>query len=365
MTFTNYSELSFYDKCGRILLYFTLALFLILAIVGILTKKLNKTKLNDFSKYTIGIIVGYSLCACVIMLTLKFDEMIMGDEFKPILFYPLLACVITAISLFVGGLIVSLLKPTKIKAYALISLGLFTIPIIVSIVMISIYYNKEVLPGGWFANVSNLGLGLSAAMLSILILALALIFGKKNEKSTTKSIVYASVCIALSFALSYIRLFTLPQGGSVTLASALPLMLYSYMFGVRKGVSAGLIYGLLQAIQDPLIIHPAQFLLDYPIAFSALGLAGMLKEVKLFRSRPVINFVIGGAICGIIRYLCHVLSGIFAFSSYAPIKYGAVTWGFLYNTFALVDLAIVLVAGGIMLKTKYFSNFVKKASELE
>lgn len=365
MLLSTFANLSYIEKCGQILLYFTIALTLVLIAVGLITKKFNSEKLTDFSKYAIGIIVGYALCASVIMLTLTFDDMVSNEEIIPKLFYPLLSCVVVAILLVIGGLVISLVKPKKIKAYALISMGIFAIPLIVTIVMMSIYYNKEVIPSGWYSNVSNLGLWLGAAALIILIFAIAFVFGKKNEKSTTRSIVYAAVCVALSFALSYIRLFRLPQGGSVTLVSALPLMLYSYMFGIRKGVAAGLIYGILQAIQDPWIIHPAQFLLDYPIAFSAFGLAGILKEVKLFSKKPIFNFVIGAIIAGIIRYICHVFSGIFAFSSYAKAGYSAVAWGFLYNAFALVDLAIALGAGGIMLSTKYFSKFVDKASEIE
>ncbi|MBR2384770.1 MAG: energy-coupled thiamine transporter ThiT, partial [Clostridia bacterium] len=70
------------------------------------------------------------------------------------------------------------------------------------------------------------------------------------------------MCVALSFALSYIKLFEMPQGGSVTLFSMLPIMLFSYIYGMKKGLLVGVIYGLLQAVQDPYIIHPAQFLLD-------------------------------------------------------------------------------------------------------
>lgn len=64
----------------------------------------------------------------------------------------------------------------------------------------------------------------------------------------------------------------------------LPLMLFSYMFGIRKGIIVGAIYGVLQAIQDPWIIHPAQFFLDYPIAFAMTGLAGIFKELNVIKS---------------------------------------------------------------------------------
>ena len=358
----SFAKLSYIEKCWQILLYFTVALILALIAVGVITRKLNRQKLTDFYKYAIGILVGFSLCASVIMVTLTLDDMISNGEIIPKLFYPLLSCVIVAILLFVGGLVVSMLKPQKIKAYALISLGIFAVPLIVSLVMISLYYKNEIVPSNWYSNVSNLGLWLGAVALVVAIVSLTLIFGKKN-KSNTKSIVYAAVCVALSFALSYIRLFRLPQGGSVTLVSVLPLMIYSYMFGIRKGVATGLIYGILQAVQDPWIIHPAQFLLDYPVAFASIGLSGILKEVNLFSKKPVLNFIIGGIMGGLLRYICHVISGIFAFSSYAKAGYGAVAWGFLYNTFSLVDLALALVAGSIMLGTKYFSNFVDKIAE--
>ena len=67
--------------------------------------------------------------------------------------------------------------------------------------------------------------------------------------TNTKRLVYGALCIALSFALSYVKLFSMPMGGSITLCSMLPLMLYAYRFGTPAGLLAGLAYGLLQLIQ--------------------------------------------------------------------------------------------------------------------
>jgi thiamine transporter len=362
MLLSTFAEMSYYDKCGRILLYFTIALIAILTVIGLLTKKFNKEKLIDFSKYALGIIIGYSLCVCAVMLTLKFDDMVTNEEFIPILFYPILATVCVSVLLAIGGLIMSLLKPEKLKTYLFIAFGAFCIPVIVSIILISIYYSKEIATSSYYSDISNVGLIVGAIALVALIAFLGIAFDNKKEKSSTKSLVYAAISIALAFALSYIRLFRMPQGGSITLVSMLPIMLYSYMFGTKKGICAGMIFGLLQAIQDPWIIHPAQFLLDYPIAFSAVGLAGIIKEVKLFESKPVVSFILGGIIAGTIRYLCHVLSGIFAFSCYAFEGFGAVEWGFLYNTFTFVDLAIALVAGGFLFTSKSFSKYIKDIS---
>ena len=83
-----------------------------------------------------------------------------------------------------------------------------------------------------------------------------------TTQNKTKSLVYGALCIALSFALSYVKLFSMPMGGSVTLCSMLPLMFYSYRFGLSKGLLAGLAYGLLQLIQKPELgpVHQLGFL---------------------------------------------------------------------------------------------------------
>ena len=67
----------------------------------------------------------------------------------------------------------------------------------------------------------------------------------------------------------------------------------------------GAIYGVLQAIQDPFIIHPAQFLLDYPIAFSTVGLGGIFSEIKAFKKCPQIPLLLGGLLVGVFRFMAH------------------------------------------------------------
>ena len=116
---------------------------------------------------------------------------------------------------------------------------------------------------------------------------------------------------------------------------------------------AGVIYGFLQFIQAPWFYHPVQFLLDYPIAFAALGVAGMFKEIGLFKNKQVVGFALGAFIAGILRYFSHVVSGVFIFGS-ADASYTAVAWSFLYNSFVFADLAIALVAGLMMFTSKAF-----------
>ncbi len=350
---TPFSEMSIFNKCGTVILYITIALAAVILLTGLLVRRFNKEKMSEFFKYALGIAIGYSVAVIVLMLFLKFDEMIAEDAFYKELFYPIMAIAVAGIAIGLGGLITSLIAPERMKLYWIVGAVCFAVPVVSAIVMLAKYYNTTILPGGYYENVSTQWLSVGAGALLAVLGAAAIIFGDKAQKDNhTKSIVYAAICIALSFALSYVRFFKLPQGGSITLVSLLPLMIYSYMFGIRKGVIAGFIYGVLQAIQDPWIIHPMQFLLDYPIAFAMIGLSGIFK--KYLTKYPLTAFVMGGILAGVLRYASHVISGTFAFSSFAGEGYSAVAWGFLYNSFALADIAIAIGAGCAMFANKAF-----------
>ena len=112
-----------------------------------------------------------------------------------------------------------------------------------------------------------------------LIILAAIMAGMSISRKTwtAKSLAYAALSIALAFVLSYVKLFRMPNSGSVTLASMLPLMLFSAAYGVGPGLLAGAAYGLLQYVQGGWFVHPIQFLLDYPLAFALIGLAGVYK----------------------------------------------------------------------------------------
>ena len=94
----------------------------------------------------------------------------------------------------------------------------------------------------------------------------------------TKVISEIVAVIALSAALSYVKVFSLPQGGSVTAGSMVPIIWLSLRRGPKIGLFACMLYGVVQLMFEPFIYHPAQVLLDYPIAFGALGLAGFFQK---------------------------------------------------------------------------------------
>lgn len=355
--YTPFSELSIFDKASTIALYLTVTLIAIMLVVGFFIKKSQKD-MKTFNNITIGVCVGYSIGIIAILLFLKLDEYISKGYIDKSTFIPVLILLCLIIVLAVSALIISLLKPNLLKKFSLVSFGVIGAGLL-SIFIVSLV--KLYKGGGSLGIKSEVLLYVLTAIIVTIIVAIAFVFGKKNAINNTKSIVYAGICIATSFALSYIRFFSLPQGGSVTFASLVPLMIYSYMFGIRKGLIAGIIYGFLQFIQAPWFIHPIQFLLDYPIAFGAIGLTGLFNEKNLFKNKAVLSFALSAIIAVVIRYFSHVISGIFVFGSGDPENYGAVAWSFLYNSFVFADLAIALVASCALISSKYFLKTMKNA----
>ena len=178
----------------------------------------------------------------------------------------------------------------------------------------------------------------------VVMVGLLIYLAKRPEKqgrTDVRALTYGALCMAMSFVLSYIKLWSMPLGGSVTLASMLPLLWYSNKFGVKNGLIAGAAYGLLQLIQKPEIYHWVQVLLYYPLAFMMLGLAGSVKNLQL------------GSIIGVAgRWVCHILSGAIFFAEWVPEGWSnAWVYSAAYNgAYLLVDLIICLVLSFILAK---------------
>lgn len=163
------------------------------------------------------------------------------------------------------------------------------------------------------------------------IIAAILGFVGSKVRFTTRAVVYGGLCVAIAFVLSYVRLYRWPQGGSITLASMLPMFIYAYIFGPAAGIAAGAAYGLLQLIQEPYIIHPFQVLLDYILAFAALGLAGLSSN----------NISLGIILGGFGRFFSSFLSGVIFFGSYAPEGMSPIIYSLMVNGTALGSDALI------------------------
>ncbi|GLC81210.1 energy-coupled thiamine transporter ThiT [Lacrimispora brassicae] len=159
----------------------------------------------------------------------------------------------------------------------------------------------------------------------------------KSQKLQTRQLVYCSGAMALAMVTSFIKFASLPFGGSITLFSMLFICLIGYVYGVKAGIMTGVAYGILQFITEPYIYAPLQVLLDYPLAFGALGLSGLFSNKK--------HGLVTGYVAGVLgRYLCHVVSGYIFFASYTPEGMNPVVYTLGYNaTYILPELIVTVV----------------------
>ena len=148
--------------------------------------------------------------------------------------------------------------------------------------------------------------------------------------------------VALASALNLVKVFTFPQGGSVTFASMVPISLLGLRRGWRVGTLGGIMLGLVVLIEEPFIVHPVQLLLDYPIAFGALGLSWF------FRKQPVLG--VGVGLVG--RFAAHFVSGVVFFASYAG-DLDSYTYSAIYNASYLIpEFVVSAVAVYLLVRAK-------------
>lgn len=151
-----------------------------------------------------------------------------------------------------------------------------------------------------------------------------------------KQLTFCALCIALGVVTSYIKFASLPFGGSITLFSMLFVALPGYLFGVRAGIVTGAAYGILQFLIEPYVAAPIQILLDYPLAFGALGLSGLFRTEKYGLTAGYLLGVFG-------RYVFHVISGYVFFAAYAPEGMNPLVYTLGYNLTYLVPEAVATV----------------------
>jgi thiamine transporter len=170
--------------------------------------------------------------------------------------------------------------------------------------------------------------------------------------SETKIIAEGTVIIALTVILKDVLppIYHLPQGGSVSVAGMVPLLWFSLRRGLRSGLEASTIYGLVNMVlPSGYIVDPVQALLDYPIAFAALGLAGM------FRKYPLIG--VGVGITG--RFLAHLTSGVWFFSEYAPAGTHPLIYSAIYNgSYLIIEFIVSAVIMYIVVKRKLLEIYL-------
>lgn len=164
---------------------------------------------------------------------------------------------------------------------------------------------------------------------------------KVTKAFSTKSIVFSGVAIALATVIAtFIKLPSLPFGGSITLFSMLIVCLVGYWYGPAVGLTAAVAYGILQFITGPYVVHPLQIILDFPLAFGALGLSGFFHNSK--------HGLIKGYCLGVLgRFLVHCISGLIFYTAYVGDFGGnaaAMLTSILYNmTYIVPEAAATLL----------------------
>lgn len=358
---TEYGESLF----SSVFMYVAIVLAAVLVAIGVFVKLKRPEAFAAFFKTAATIALTFAITVVITMLSLGFAkisekgyasrENYLLELIPPIVLggAVILGIIATYVAHFFGS------KAYKITLYT--SLGCVGAALVATIACLVVFYSKNISDDGWYSeHINQLGLYLGAAGLIVAIVAVAVATDWHNPtKFDSRCIALAGITVALSFALSYIKMFSMPQGGSITLASLLPIMLFAYVYGPKKGIFVGFIYGMLQAMQDPYLIHPAQFLLDYPVAFASVGLVGVFNKIRQLDKLPQVKFALGAIVASAVRFISHVFSGVFAFGADGLDAGATNLWAYstAYNSFVFIDIAIVIAVGVLVLSS---GNFVKR-----
>jgi thiamine transporter len=170
-----------------------------------------------------------------------------------------------------------------------------------------------------------------------------------KQSFSTRIIAEIAVFAALSTALSFITFVVFPQGGSVTAGSMVPMLWLSLRRGPKIGLFAGAVYGLVQLAVMPQIYYPLQVIIDYPLAFGCLGLAGFFKK----------RILVGVSVSVTGRFVMHLISGAIFFASYAPEGMNPWVYSALYNgSYMLPEMVISLAIIYLLKKSNVLNVYL-------
>lgn len=168
---------------------------------------------------------------------------------------------------------------------------------------------------------------------------------RQKTRWTTQMLALGAVCIALNCVLGMIRLWRLPNGGSVTPASMLPVMLFAYVYGVGPGLTVGALCGVLDYMLGGYFVSVLQWLVDYPVAFAMMGLAGLLNKMKNER----IGLSAGVIIASVGRWIAAVVAGVFFWAEYTPEGMSPLVYSLGYNgSYMALECIICVVVAAII-----------------
>ena len=192
------------------------------------------------------------------------------------------------------------------------------------------------------------------------------------QHNKTNVLVEGAIMIALATVLSFIRVVKLPWGGSITLLSMLPIVLFSIRRGIKAGLTVSFLFSLVQFIQgimDGLFgwgLTPGSLIacifLDYLLAFTVLRLAGILRQ------KGVPGWIAGIAFAILLRFTMHFLSGVIIWQSFGQLwgeffTENTVLYSLLYNgAYMLPEMIFTIIGAVALLKMPKVGSYLTNAS---
>ncbi len=177
------------------------------------------------------------------------------------------------------------------------------------------------------------------------------------KKNTTFKLCFCGIMIALASVLSLVKLWQMPFNGSVTLCNMLPIMLVAFVFDTKTALATSFVYSVIQMAFSlgsvagwglSATVFVACLLLDYILAYFVLGLSGIIRDIT--KKNNLLTYISGMVLAVFLRFICHFVSGVALFSSWAEIE-PAWLYSILYNGgFLLADLALCLVVAVLVYK---------------
>jgi thiamine transporter len=167
---------------------------------------------------------------------------------------------------------------------------------------------------------------------------------------STKILAEIIILVSLAGALSLVShsFFSLPQGGSINIGMV-PIFWLALRRGPKIGIFAGAVFGVVDLAIEPFVVHPFQFILDYPLAFACLGLAGFFQKL------PVVGVIVG--VTG--RFISHFVSGVVYFPSYTPEGMSPIVYSAIYNaTYLIPSMIICAIVIGMLQKSKAINIYL-------
>ncbi len=173
---------------------------------------------------------------------------------------------------------------------------------------------------------------------------------KQTTISPARKLVESAIMLAIATVLSLLKLVDLPYGGSVTIASMLPIIIIAYRNNIKWGLLTGLAFGIIQQLLGLKTLSwvttwqsiLAVILLDYIVAFTVAGLGGVFRKTT---SQPR-ALLLGALLIGVLRYICHVISGATVWAGLSIPTNAALLYSLGYNaTYMIPETIVTMVVG--------------------